>query len=287
MSTTDRPFLTIIFALSFILLWSGCENSIDPIADEGENAFAVFGYLDMRVPTQKVRVELLRPTILSDPISLEGVQVSTIDRNNGTFQIWRDSSVVLDDGSAGVVYVAQFRPELGHTYSLLISRNDKLVAEAIAELPIKPAVTVATAVGDSLNVTQHLTFLELTDQPVALFVLYEVIPPDDSGVDLVRVGYGNPRMATVGGWEFDIDLSTDRFAILNALGLNVGTKDVKLKKVSMEMTLFSKEWSQPEKGDNLEHLIGFFASVGVFEHSWTLNSETVTKMGFVDAQQGN
>ncbi len=282
-----RTIGPLVCAAAALITLLGCENAIDPIADEGQDIYAIYGYLDMRTSLQKVRVDLLRPTILSDPLSLEGVQVTTIDRNDGTFEVWRDSSVVLDDGSQGHLFVAEFRPTLGHVYSLLVSRHGAPGAEAVSELPLRPEVIVDSPVGDSLNVSQHFTLLGVTQKPTAVYVRYEVGPPDDSGVQVIRVAYGDPGSATARGWEFDIDLSTDRYIIMNGLDLNINTKGVTVRRVSMEMTLFSKEWTSKEIDGNLDRAHGFFASVGVFEFAWLLDSDTLNKLGLLNGQVPN
>ncbi|MDA1028077.1 MAG: hypothetical protein O3B41_03370 [Bacteroidetes bacterium] len=278
---------TTMLATISLLTFAGCENTIDPIADEGKDTFAIYGYLDMRSSLQKVRVELLRPTVLSEPLSVDGYQVSSIDQNDGTFQIWKDSMVVLSNGGVGNLFVSKFQPQLGHVYSLIVSRNGVTGAEAIVELPKQPEVFVEPSVGDSLDLSQRIALLGATDKPTAVYLLYEVIPPDDSGVKVIRVAYGDPGAASARGWEFDVNLTSDRYVIMNGLGLNIKTKGVIVRRVSMEMTLFSKEWGSIGKETNLKRAHGFLASVGVFEHTWQLDSVTLGKMGFLNGQIPN
>lgn len=277
---------TLLAAICF-LMFAGCDNTIDPIADEGKDTFAIYGYLDMRSTTQKVRVELLRPTVLSGPLSVEGFQVSSIDLSDGTYQIWKDSSVVLDNGMVGNLFVSDFEPQLGHIYTLLVSRNGVTGAEAIIELPKQPVVSVDPSVGDSLDLSQKIALLGVTEKPTAVYLLYEVIPPDDTGVKVIRVPYGDPGAASTRGWEFDANLTSDRYIIMNSLGLNIKTKGVIVRRVSMEMTLFSKEWGSIRKETNLKRAHGFLASVGLFEHTWKLDTETLGKMGFLNGQVPN
>lgn len=287
MKAFNQIVQTALLATISLLTLAGCENTIDPIADEGKDTFAIYGYLDMRSSLQKVRVELLRPTVLSEPLSVDGFQVSSIDQNDGTYQIWKDSMVVLDNGGVGNLFVSEFQPQLGHIYSLIVSRNGVTGAEAIVELPKRPEVSVEPSVGDSLDLSQRIALLGVTEKPTAVYLLYEVIPPDDSRVKVIRVPYGDPGAASARGWEFDVNLTSDRFIILDGLGLDIKTKGIIVRRVSMQMTLFSKEWASIGKETNLKRAHGFLASVGVSEHTWLLDTVTLGKMGFLNGQVPN
>ncbi|NQV72924.1 hypothetical protein HQ496_07365 [bacterium] len=287
MRKIHRHHTGVLITFLFSVLLLGCDNTIEPIDDSGSEAFAIHGYLDMRVARQVVRIEALRPNVLSNPISLEDVQVSTIESESGLFQIWKDSTVILNSGEPGFVFAANFRPELGRTYRLIVSRNGESGSEAIAKLPAKPPTFVNPPVGDSLNIKQRIVLQGMTEKPIQITLSYVVVPADDSGERTIRIAYGQPGVATSSGWEFDVDLVTDRIIILNQLGLNVTVKDVEFRSVSFEMTVFSDEWKEPQKEANLDNAHGFFGSVGVFEHAWFIDSGFLNTLGFVDGQKRN
>ena len=263
---------------------TGCDNTIDPLVESDFEAFAIHGYLDMRTSSQVVRVESLRATILAEPVSLEGVQVSSIELETGIHKIWRDSTVVLDSGSEGIVYVAHFRPTLGRSYRLIVSRGGSPGAEAIAQLPTQPSILVNSPVGDSLNMKQRIVLQGMTEEPNQVFMRYVVVPADDSGERTIRIAYGKPGAASVNGWEFDVDLATDRYIILNQLGLTITTNTVTVRGVSLEMTVFSDEWKDPDNEANLIQAHGFFGSVGVLEQGWLLDTNSLNTLGFIDGQ---
>ena len=287
MKRSHRHHTGVFIAFLFSVLFFGCDNTIEPIDDSGSEAFAIHGYLDMRIARQVVRIEALRPNVLSPPVSLEDVQVSTIESESGLFQIWKDSTVTLNSGEPGTVYAANFRPELGRTYRLIVSRNGATGSEAVAKLPAKPPILVNPPDGDSLNIKQRIVLQGMTEKPNQIKLSYVVVPPDDSGEQTISVAYGQPGVATSSGWEFEVDLVRDRIIILNQLGLSVTTKNVEFRNVSMEMSVFSDEWNEPQKEANLDNAHGFFGSVGVFEHGWFIDSGFLNTLGFVDGQKRN
>ena len=287
MRTCHKHTTSILFAFLGSMILFGCDNTIEPIHESGSEAFAIHGYLDMRNSRQVVRIEALRPNVLSPPVSLEDVQVSSIESESGTFHIWNDSTVALTSGEPGTVYAANFRPELGKTYRLIVSRNGAIGSEAVAKLPAKPPIIVNPPVGDSLNIKQRIVLQGMTEKPNQISLRYVVVPADDTGERTIRIGYGQPGTATSEGWEFEVDLVTDRIIILNQLGLNATAKNVELRGVSLEMTVFSDEWKEPQKEANLDNAHGFFGSVGVFEHAWFIDSGLLKTLGFVDGQKRN
>ena len=286
---SNRPhsYGLVIAILALGLSVTACENSVDPIHETGFEAFAIHGYLDMRTSRQEVRIESLRPTVLAEPISMDGVQVSTIESETGLFHIWSDSTVVLDTGEPATVYAADFTPELGKTYRLIVSRNGENGAEAVAKVPSKPNVFTHTPVGNTLTMKQHIVLQGMKDPPDRVHISYVVLPSDDSGEQTVRIAYGQPGAATAEGWEFDVDLARDRNIILNQLSLNIPTHTVTIRNVSFEMTVYSEEWKEPQKEANLDHAHGFFGSVGVVKHPWIIDTTSLNTLGFIDGQKRN
>ena len=282
-----RGILSYLCCLVPLVLFQACDNTIEPLVESESTNFALHGYLDMRTDQQIVRLEGLRPNILSEPVSLEGVEVSTIDHTDGTVVIWRDSIITLDNGTLGTVFVANFRPDLGHEYSFNVGRNGVTEGRATTRVPEPPVVLPATPVGESENMKQHLVLIGLKDQPTKVHILYEVSPPNETERQVISVAYGDPGFLSNAGWELEISLGIDRFIILNALGLDSVTQDIRLHNVEMRATLFSEEWQTQGSEFNLENAHGFFGSIGVFDGGWDIVSSAVRKLGFIDNQQRN
>lgn len=282
-----RGLLSYLFCLVPLVLFQACDNTIEPFVESGSTNFALHGFLDMRTDQQIVRLEGLRPNILSEPVSLEGVEVSTIDHTDGTVVIWRDSIITLDNGTLGTAFVASFRPNMGHEYSFNVGRNGVTESRATTQVPAPPVLLPAAPVGESENMKQHLVLIGLKDQPTKVHVLYEVSPPNENERQVISVAYGDPGFLSNAGWELEISLGIDRFIILNTLGLDIATQDVRLHNVEMRATLFSEEWQTQGSEFNLENAHGFFGSVGVFDGGWDIDSSAVRTLGFIDNQQRN
>lgn len=276
----------LVLAWLFIL-FSACDNTIEPLVESENETFAIHGFLDMRTDHQMLRVEALRPNILADPVSLGGVEVIATDHTSNGIHIWRDSLITLDDGSPGVVFIADFTPKAGHSYTLQISRNGAPSAHATTTIPTVQMVRVNEAKGDSLTLKQKIVLIGISDAPFDVFLNYSISPPGESAGRTLSLAYGDPGFSSDDGWEFYVDLATDRFILLNLLGLDSSAHGVSFRGVTFSLTLFSQEWKRISLGENLVNAHGFFGSVGVFEHEWVLDSSIIQILGFVDEQNRN
>ena len=281
---TYRRALILVLAVVFL---PGCDNTIEPLLEDDSINFAVYGYLDMRESRQIVRVEALRETILQGSGLPEGIEVSTIDESDQTFQFWRDSLITLDDGTLGAAFVADFTPELGHTYSLLITRNGVTESRATTSLPIEVPVSTTPPAGNGFNYVQRLVLSGLTDQPENVYMDYLVSPPFDGPPETVSVAYGNPGFETQNGWELDINLAVDKAIIQNHFGIDDDDGNIILHRASMRSTLLSEEWRFPAAEANLESAHGFFGSVGVLDYRLVLDPTTIATLSYTDNQSNN
>lgn len=271
----------------FIGVGTGCDNTVEPIADRGEDRFAIYGFLDMRSTYQQVRVEILRETILSEAEDLSGISLFSVDQQTGQSQTWRDSTVVLTDGTEGSVFVSNFKPEIGHTYSLTIRGEGQILAEAIAKIPDAPSVVFGAPVGNAQDVYQQVTILNRFDEPLNIFVTYVVVPGDDSGERTIRVPYGQPGDKSELGWEFNVSLALDKFVLLNELNINTAAFDVGIRSATVEMSFLSPEWKDKTSGVNLSNAKGFFGSIGLMQQTWVVDANTLSLLGFSDQQIKN
>jgi hypothetical protein len=267
------------------LFLAGCDNTIEPLSDEGDSMFAINGYLDMRASLQQIRIEALRPTILSEVPSLEGVEVYTLDHSTGSLVEWRDSTVIISGEAQHGLFVANFVPRLGHFYQFMIDRNDERVADGSVQMPSAPEVFVSEAVGDSVYFRQNMVLSGIHAKPLQVFVRYVVSTEGMEGTPTIRVAYGEPGRQTSDGWTLDIDLAGDRAVILHRLDRVGQEREVIIHGVSIEMAVLSEEWNSPDSEANLINAHGFLGAVGVFEHSWRLSPDTIGLLGMQDGQR--
>ena len=281
---------TIIHITGLLLLLSfgmGCENVVEPIADGGEDRFAIYGYLDMRSDRQHVRIERLRETILSEAADLGGLRVISLDEQTGSEQAWTDSTVLLSNGTFGDVFVSHFTPIIGHTYSLTIQKEGKTLAKAVAKIPEPPQIAFNDPSGGVEDASQHVIVSKPFDEPLNIFVTYVVVPGDGSGERAIQVPYGKPGTKTGLGWEFDVNLALDKYMLLNTLGIDTPVFDVGIRSATLEIIFLSPEWNDKTNTSNLVNAKGFLGSIGMMHQKWSLDSNIITLLGFTDRQTQN
>jgi len=273
-----------VAGLLLLVLWlGGCDNTITPLADEADAFFAVHGFLDAGADTQFVRVEALRPFIMSTADTLDAA-VKTTHLETGTEVTWRDSLVTLDDGAQGHLFFAVFAVEAPGTYRLDVMRRDGRGTRAVTRLPDPPHLSVAAPQGDTLQLSQAVTISGLPDPPLNFAMLYRVLSPASTEVDTFSIRYGNNSQPGPQGWQLDIFLKRDQRTILQFLKRPLSDTSVSLRGLGLEVQAPSVEWRDPTGAVNIEQGIGFFGAIGRYVLPWTLPPETVSTMGFVDGQ---
>lgn len=274
-----------LLMLAALLAWStACDDTIQPLADNPESLFAVYGFLDSSADTQFVRVEALRPTVLAmddTPARLDA-EVTSTDLDTGEQIPWSDSLVVLDDGSTGHLFFAAFRPRVGGTYRLEVRRPDGRTTHATTQLPPTPDMSVSSPVGDTLNLAQRILLSNLPDRPFQVSMQYQV-GRSPGQRDTFDIAYGNiwKRLST--GWEIEIQLVRDQRIILARLDLDSMDKSVLFYGLNMVVSLLSTEWNTTPSR-NITNGEGFFGAISRTPLSWELTSDDVATIGFIDQQ---
>jgi hypothetical protein len=264
-----------------LLLLSGCANEVDPLSDNSGSLFAVHGFLTMLEDTQQLRVERLRPSILSNAYDASTAQVRTIHESTGEVVEWRVSEE-QPDGLKGTVFEADFRPVLG-TYRLEVSdpsRPDAPVLSARTTLPDVPPVVVGSATIVLTGVTLPLTLPGVQVQPEHLSLVYSVRPPGFNEAQDVEINYGKTGTKVDAGWRFTVFLNSDRDWVLSTLGVDTPQGKLPLSGISVQSTILSSEWSSPS-GDNIQGGHGFFGSVSRVTLMWLPAPALADLAGFV------
>lgn len=116
------------------LALASCEEAVAP-ASSGGVQFTLYGALDPTAEAQAVRLIRIRDRLEPSEPGPSGATLTSTDLGTGEEHAWRDSVVVLADGSAANIFVSPFRAEFGHTYRLVAEAEGGLPASAVVEVP--------------------------------------------------------------------------------------------------------------------------------------------------------
>ncbi len=268
----ERRSLFLLLPLLAVL--AGCSEAFDPFV-ASDQTFALYGVLDARRDTQSVRVQPI-----AEAENTEGTveaRVTSTDLAAGETLVWQDSVVQLDDGTPGTVFFAPFRPLPGRSYRLEASRPaDGASSSAEVRLPAEPPFTAAPPTMIGTIISQRLT-IESVEPPSGVVVTYTVQPVGAAQPLRFAVSYeARPVRAGVG---FDVLVSLARDAANILSRFEEGTEVALL---GLELTYdLVDEAAAPVIGG-----IGQIGTVASFTDEWTLASELVRAIGFVDGQGG-
>lgn len=271
-------WLTVVVGLS------ACENVIEPLTEDAERVFAVHGFLDMAADTQFVRVSALRPTVLDEERVLENVKVTSVNQNSLDAVDWIDSTIVLDDGTAGHLFYGVFRPESNVSYELKIIKDGSIAAKATTTIPDRPPYFASVPTGDTLQFSQVVVIQGLSSVPYDVSVEYDVSRPEAAQSEKITIPYPPDDTNVLGGWELEVFLKRDQFTALSQLDWPASGPPLELRSVRASVAILGTEWGETDAPKNLENAHGFFSSIGRFDLPWTLERSDVEKMGFVDKQ---
>lgn len=278
-----KRLLPIISLLLAVFIQAGCDNTVEPISADREDTVALYGVLDMRTNTQIIRLEALRSTILSQDDDLENIRVRSIVVGSGTFVEWRDSTGTDDAGNPVSLYVADFTPMAGARYRLTVMRDDVLLVDAFTDVPAAPGLLIDPARGDESSLAQTVYLRDMNGAPEGVTVSYTVIDVGQSEPTTIAVPYSRIVEQPVTQLNFDVTYFADRFVVMNALGRGIDEPGVQLRRVELTFDLPSTEWADAQSS-NLPQGLGFFASVGRYSYSWTLDEQSVVTLGWINAQ---
>lgn len=272
--------LVLIAALAL----SACDNSVQPLVEGAEGQFSVFGHLDSAADTQFVRLEPVLIAPGAPRPSLNRTLVITTD-DQGQEQEWTYRAQTLEDGTIGDVWFSEFRPIPGHTYLLEALSAEGVSVTARASIPQAPRLAPGLPRGDTLTLMQNVRLLGQDLDPLRLTVLYDVRLPDEEFPSRVPVDYGKGNGPSGEGWGLDVFLRRDQATVLASLNRAVTDRGVTLVQIGVRAELLSPEWSSPAPlPANISNGRGFFGAIGRYDLTWSLTSDAVERMGFLDGQ---
>lgn len=261
------------------LVITGCSTAIDPFSDRAGQVFAVHGYVTMADSVQRIRVERLRETVLSDGPSLDGVVVRSLHEDTGQRQAWRPAGDP-SDGAAGYIFEASFTPVAG-TYRLeVLDRDGQVSLTARTTLHGPPRYRYGTALVNGQNVSVPVTLLGVTSQPDLLGFGYTVRPTDNDSLQTRFIGYGKAGMVRGDGWEFTIFLTIDRRTLLRQLGRDPDLDRLYLESMTLRTRMATEDWSLPA-GRNIDGGYGFFGGVSQYDQPIRFEDTMLLDAGFV------
>ncbi len=281
MSMLRVPIASSMLALVCGLLLAGCANEVNPLSDESGGLFAVHGFVTMLDDTQQLRVERLRPSILSTAHDASTARVRTIHEPTGEVVEWRVAQA-QPEGLTGTLFEADFRPVLG-TYRLEVSdpsRPDGPVLTARTTVPDVPPVVVGSADIHQAGISLPLTLPGVQVQPEHLSMVYRVRVPGSQDIQDVEINYGKTGTAVDAGWRFTVFLNSDRQWVLNLLGVSAPQGKLSLSGIAVQSTILSAEWSGSAEG-NIQDGHGFFGSVSRVTLMWLPAPALADLAGFV------
>ena len=273
----------LIPILSVLLLLTACDNTVEPVVEDAEVRYAVYGFLDMRTHHQVIRVEALRPTILTEGDELDGVQVTVVEEGTGTRHLFRDSTGVAADGSPVSLFVADFVPTPGRNYRLQVGRPNESPTVATTQVPEVPILQFGLTTGTADDLSQVLYLISVNGAPEAVTLFYTVLVPGEDDPVTIPINYGRLVQSPVSDLNFPVEYFSDRYIIMNTLRLDADTPGVRLQKIEMSLDLPSVEWTRVQP-DNIQRGHGFFGSVGRYRYTWQLDRPSVEILGWIDGQ---
>jgi len=117
-----------------LLLFSGCEESFQPLQENNTYAYSIFGYLDASADTQWVRVEPARQEFTM-PATVPEQNITLEHLESGTTVVMNDSLVTPGSGFNFLNYWTTLDLEHGQSYRLTAERADGATSSVTVTLP--------------------------------------------------------------------------------------------------------------------------------------------------------
>ena len=131
--------IRLLAALLAAACAGGCDDTVQPLQEDGDAIFSMFGYLDLEADTQWVRVMPVRETLFLGPEPIDAV-VTLEHMGSGRIVTLNDSLFAFPGGPLdGVAYAHNFwttEPlEAEASYRLTSARSDGASSTAVVVMP--------------------------------------------------------------------------------------------------------------------------------------------------------
>ncbi len=253
---------------------------MDPFVPGEGHRFAVFGYLDTAADTQYVRVARVRSDATFSSDNDDPPLVTTTNLHTGETVVWADSLIRLENGSLGLVYFAGFDIQPSATYRLDVTDEGAEPTRAFTTVPGTNGIIAGTPHPNRFGDLEQTVLWGSIARARDAHVFYQVrtLP---TGVDTtIAISYVGLGERAPEGWIFGVTLERDYRLVRRFTESARGDTAIALLDLSMSIEAPSEEWTVTEEASNIENGTGFFASVGRFRESWSLDTTILQSIGY-------
>lgn len=285
-----KPCLRWCAAALLLLVVSACDESLTPISGEVDGYYTINGYLDVDADTQFVRVTPVRFQFERLPAEPLDARVFTRNLSTGVEATWQDSLITLDDGTTDHLFHSTAPVIPGDTYEFVIERPDGIVMSTQQDVPpirsILPAGFEERQVGNDAETQffQDVALRGLIFAPDDLTMVYRYINPATAQPDSLAISYvriaNDEGIATGDSWTVPIQLSDDRFSVLNGLGVPATDTTVVLLGLSIDVVVLSRNWRSSTPRSFVRNGYGFFGARTRYQRTWQLTPKALSQLGF-------
>jgi len=259
--------------LALAVLATACDTTFDPRVEDAE-PFAIFGTLDGRATTQRLRVQDLSSSVFETPDRLAATVTST-EQTTGRTTAWRDSLVTLPSGDRAHLFLADLTVAAGETHRVEAvrtadgARSTVTISFPSPTVSTRPPDEGATAVQVDVAGLDGARLLE----PV---VRYGVRRPDDAAGPTFTAQA--VTQVTEGGLLFTAFLATAELRAGSLLYGSAEEGDAVLTDARFEGVLASAEPAPVANG------VGGIAWAVPISIPIPFATESVTRVGFIDGR---
>lgn len=280
------PRLLSLCLLITAVTLAGCEEAVVPTSSGGLQ-FTLYGALDPKAQTQAVRVVPIRDRLeIPAPGPLDASFTST-DLTTGEERVWRDSVVVLADGSSANVFVAPFRAQYGHTYRLVADAEGGLPASVVVEVPPRVEPLRRGPFFTSEGVSEEVRWLgapRLNAARVHVALASQTCEPYDLSLEADVAG------PVEFGWSVPVSYSQIALEVNREFG--VSPSALAILRITVDADVASAAWVPPggvfdpealvEPGafTNVTNGFGFVGASYPTRAQWAPSSEAQLRAGF-------
>lgn len=122
----------LVFAVLYII---GCDETFEPIKDNADTPFSIFGYLESPADSNWVRISEVRNSLYTEKEATIDATVTVEHPESGQTEMMQDSLVPYEEGFYAFNFRSDMKFEPDQTYLLTAERSDGQTSSATVTLP--------------------------------------------------------------------------------------------------------------------------------------------------------